>query len=91
MPNRLLELKEGRLGAEHFGEVARLVRLARHDTITAIRTELQVAESARPADDPFHGEPPRSLIFGAKLLHPQRRDRHGTGYMALVMSAAHLA
>jgi len=54
---RLLELKEGRLGAEHFWEVARLVRLARHDTIDAIRKELKVAESARPLPDfnPFQG------------------------------------
>jgi hypothetical protein len=54
---RLMELKQGRLGADMFGSVAQLVRLARHDTIDAMRAELGVEGSARPSDsfNPFRG------------------------------------
>lgn len=61
---RLLELSEaGRRGSPSAAErarldrVAQLVRLARHDTIDAMRAELGLAGSARPpADfDPFRG------------------------------------
>ncbi len=59
---RLLELKDGlesrgRLGPGHFDRVAQLVRLARHDTIDAMRGELGLAGTARPPDgfDPFQG------------------------------------
>jgi hypothetical protein len=50
---RLLELKEeldgkGYLGPERFHEVAGLVRLARHDTIDAMRSDLGLVGSARP-------------------------------------------
>jgi hypothetical protein len=54
---RLLELKERRLGSQNLGAVAQLVRRARHDAIDAMRVELGLADSARPADDfnPFLG------------------------------------
>ncbi len=59
---RLRELVEGLgansvLGAENFGSVARLIRLARHDTIDAMRGELGLHGSARPPDgyNPFAG------------------------------------
>lgn len=59
---RLLELEEGLdarglLGPGHADRVAQLVRLARHDTIDAMRTELGLAGSARAPDgfDPFQG------------------------------------
>jgi xanthosine utilization system XapX-like protein len=54
---RLLELKDRRLGSRNYGAVAQLVRLARHDTIDAMRAELGVDGSARPSDDfnPFQG------------------------------------
>jgi hypothetical protein len=59
---RLLELtdildSESVLGRESFGPVARLVRDARHDTIDAMRKELELEESAQPPRDfnPFAG------------------------------------
>jgi len=59
---RLLELKlgleaRGRLGPGKLDRVAQLVRLARHDTIDAMRAELGLTGSARPPDgfDPFAG------------------------------------
>ena len=57
---RLLELKQsldgaGVLGLERFDRVAQLVRLARQDTIDAMRRELGLAGSAKPPDryNPF--------------------------------------
>jgi hypothetical protein len=54
---RLMELKERRLGPQNVSDVAQLVRLARHDTIDAMRAELGVDGSARPSSDfnPFQG------------------------------------
>jgi hypothetical protein len=39
------------LGPQAFGDVATLIRLARHDTIDAIRGELGLTDSAKPPDD----------------------------------------
>jgi hypothetical protein len=44
----------GVLGRDQAGEVAKLVRLARHDTIDAMRKELGFDDSARPGEDPFN-------------------------------------
>jgi hypothetical protein len=59
---RLLALKgtldsTGVLGREKFDRVAQLIRLARHDTIDAMRAELGLVNSARPPEDynPFVG------------------------------------
>ena len=61
---RLLELKlaldsSGYLGMEHFGQMAQLVRRARHDTIDAMRVELGLTDSAKPPEgyNPFLGTP----------------------------------
>jgi hypothetical protein len=61
---RLLELKE-ELDAEkpsgpaYFKQVAGLVRLARHDAIDAMRSELGRSDSAKPPDhyNPFADTP----------------------------------
>ena len=54
---RLLELSTNRLGDATLERVAQLVRLARHDTIDAMRRELGLTGSARPPDrfNPFAG------------------------------------
>lgn len=72
---RLLELKEaldsaGYLGMKHFDRVAQLVRLARHDTIDAMRRELGLSGSARPPEryNPF---------LGTDLANEYERLRYG--------------
>lgn len=59
---RLWELRESLrsksvLGPKNFDRVAELVRVARHDTINGMRTELGLAGNIRPPDDynPFAG------------------------------------
>ncbi len=55
----LVEVLDSRsaLGRESFDEVAQLIRLARHDTIDAMREELELEGSARPPRryNPFAG------------------------------------
>jgi hypothetical protein len=72
---RLLELREtledrGYLGIRNFDEVAQLVRLARHETIDAMRGELGLSGSARPPEryNPF---------MGTRLGDEYQRRRYG--------------
>jgi hypothetical protein len=55
----LMEVLDSRsaLGPESFDQVAQLIRLARHDTIDAMRAELELEGSARPPRrfNPFAG------------------------------------
>jgi hypothetical protein len=74
---RLLELKaeldgKGVLGPQSFHEVAALVRLARHDTIDAMRSDLGLIGSAKPEEffNPF-----LSTEFAAEY-HRRRYPSH---------------
>jgi hypothetical protein len=65
------------LGKESFGRVARLIRLARHDTIDAMRAELGLEGSARPPQDfnPFAGtelEQPWAKAYQPQTQAPAR-------------------
>lgn len=74
---RLLELREvvtraSALGPESFDHVAQLIRLARHETIDAMRTELGLLGSARPPTgyNPFQGTDLESTYAAAHRAQP---------------------
>lgn len=80
---RLIELRDvlegkGIVGRERFGEIAQLVRAARHDAIDAMRDDLALQDSARPGKDfnPF-GETPFAAAWAVRRRRPD--DPGGPG------------
>lgn len=74
---RLLELKDvltsaSALGPENFDRVAQLIRLARHDTIDAMRKELGLLGTARPPTgyNPFLGTDLEGTYAAAHRVQP---------------------
>jgi hypothetical protein len=59
------------LGRESFDQVAQLTRLARHDTIDAMRGDLELEGSARP--------PRRFNPFAATVFERRWAEAHGLG------------